>query len=157
MPTVNPIPDGYHSITPYLVVNGAERAIEFYKNVFGAKELMRMPTPDGRIAHAEIRIGDSVVMLGDETPQSGAKSPKSIGGTTVGVMLYLENVDAVYDRAVAAGATATMKPQDMFWGDRYGKLVDPFGHEWSLATHKEDVAPDEMARRASAAMAGSPS
>lgn len=153
MANVKPIPDGYRSVTPYLVVNGAERAIEFYKRAFGAQEIMRMPAPDGRIGHAEIRIGDSVVMLSDETPQSAAKAPTSVGATTCGVFLYVEDVDATYDRAIGAGAKATARPQDMFWGDRYGKLADPFGHEWALATHKEDLSPEEMMKRAAGAMA----
>jgi PhnB protein len=155
MPNVKPIPDGYHSVTPYLVINGAERALDFYKAAFNAREIMRMPTPEGKIGHAEIRIGDSVVMVADETPRSGLKSPQSLGGTTVGVFLYVEDVDAIYDRAVAAGARATSRPQDMFWGDRYGKLTDPFGHEWSIATHKEDLSEEEMTKRAAGAMAGS--
>jgi PhnB protein len=147
MPQVKPIPDGYHSVQPYLIVKGASQALDFYKKAFGAEELVRMPGPDGSIMHAEIRIGDSVVMLSDEMPQAQGKSPKTLGGTTSGIMLYVENVDQVYKQAVAAGATATAQPTDMFWGDRFGKLVDPFGHDWALATHVEDVAPEEMERR----------
>jgi PhnB protein len=144
---VRPIPEGYHSVTPYLTVNDAARAIDFYKRAFGAQEILRMDAPGGKIAHAEIRIGDSVIMLGDESPQSAARSPQSLGGTTGGLMLYVQNVDAVYNQAVAAGAQAEAPPTDMFWGDRYGRLKDPFGHSWSVATHTEDVAPAEMQKR----------
>jgi PhnB protein len=150
---VRPIPEGYHTVTPYLTVNDGVKAIEFYKNAFGAKEIMRMPGPPGKIGHAELRIGDSVIMLADELPQMGSRSPQSLGGTTVGVFLYVPNVDAAFEQAVSAGATAQMQPTDMFWGDRYGKLVDPFGHTWSMATHKEDVAPAEMEKRSKEAMA----
>ena len=149
---VKPVPEGYRTITPYLVVRGADKAIEFYKKAFGAQEMFRMPTPDGKIAHAEVRIGDSMLMLGDENPAQGATAPQTIGGTAVHIFLYLEDVDKAFRQAVVAGATAVMPPTDMFWGDRYGKLVDPFGHGWGLATHKEDVAPEEMAQRAAKAM-----
>jgi PhnB protein len=125
----------------------------FYKSAFGAQETMRMPTPDGNIAHAEIRIGNSLVMVADENPQSAMKSPQSLGGTTAGLFIYVEDVDRLYDRAVAAGAKATQRPTDMFWGDRYGKLTDPFGHEWSVATHIEDLTEEEMMKRAAGAMA----
>ncbi len=152
MSKVKPVPEGYRTITPYLVVRGADKAIEFYKKAFGAQEMFRMPTPDGKIAHAEIKIGDSMLMLGDENPQQGATAPQTIGGTAVHIFLYLEDVDKVFRQAVNAGATAVMPPTDMFWGDRYGKLVDPFGHGWGLATHKEDVAPEEMNKRAAKAM-----
>jgi len=144
---VKPIPEGFHSVTPYLTCNDAAKAIEFYKRAFDAKELVRMPMPNGKIGHAEIRIGDSVVMLADEMPGGEARSPQSLGGTTAGIMLYVKDVDASYQKAVTAGAKATMPPQDQFWGDRYGKLTDPYGHTWALATHKEDVAPEEMKRR----------
>ena len=142
---VKPIPDGYHTATPYLVVNGAARAIEFYKNAFGAQELMRMGGPDGKINHAEIKIGDSPIMLSDEV--MGNKSPQTLGGSPVAIFLYVDDVDRVFNQAIAAGAKEEMKPADMFWGDRYGKLTDPFGHSWSLATHVEDVAPQEMEKR----------
>lgn len=144
---VNPIPKGYHSVTPYLTVNDAARALEFYKRAFGAQEVVRMDGPDGKIGHSEIKIGDSIVMLGDEMPGMGNRSPQSLGGTTAGVMLYVENVDTVFNQAVSAGAQVEAPVADMFWGDRYGKLKDPFGHSWSVATHMEDVAPAEMAKR----------
>jgi PhnB protein len=148
-----PIPDGYHSVTPYLVVEDAARAIEYYKQAFGANERMRMETPDGKIGHAELEIGGSVVMLADPSPQSALKPPNELGGTCAGIFLYVEDVDAVARRAVEAGATITMEVADQFWGDRFGSVKDPFGHEWSLATHIEDVLPEEMAERAKAAMA----
>ncbi len=147
---VNAIPTGYHSVTPYLVVNDANRAIEFYKQAFGATETVRMGGPGGKIGHAEIKIGDSMLMLADE--MQGNRSPQSIGGSPVSIFLYVDNVDSVFDQAVKAGAKADMPPQDMFWGDRFGKLKDPFGHEWAIATHIEDVAPEEMKKRAQAAM-----
>ncbi|HKP17287.1 MAG TPA: VOC family protein [Gaiellaceae bacterium] len=150
---VKPIPEGYNTVTPYLSLDDAAAAIDFYKKAFGAKERMRMPTPDGRIGHAELEIGDSLVMLADTFPQSQTKSPKELGGTTGGVFLYVEDIDAWYKQAVDAGATATMEPQDMFWGDRFGSLVDPFGHHWSLATHTEDLTEEEIAERSKAAMA----
>jgi PhnB protein len=142
------IPEGYHSVTPYLVIKGAADAIEFYKRAFGATELMRMPSPDGKIGHAEIIIGDSHIMLADEYPEMGHRSPQSIGGTGVSLMVYLENVDEVFKRAVAAGARQLQPVKDQFYGDRSGTLRDPFGHEWTLSTHVEDVSPDEMRRRA---------
>jgi PhnB protein len=144
---VQPIPKGYHSVTPYLVVNDAARAIDFYRRAFGAKEIVRMDGPPGKIMHAELKIGDSMIMLADEMPGAGCRSPKSLGGSTVGIFLYVENVDNVFNQAVAVGAKTEMPLNDMFWGDRYGKLTDPFGHSWSLATHKEDVAPEEMKKR----------
>ena len=154
MPTqVKPIPQGRHTVTPYLTVQNAARAIEFYKRALGAQEIHRMEGPDGKIGHAELKIGDSIIMLGDENPQSGAKSPQTLGGTTGGIFLYVDNVDTAYDKAVAAGAKADARPADMFWGDRYGKFTDPFGHSWSVATHKEDVAPDEMRKRMQKEMA----
>ena len=150
---VRAVPEGYHSVTPYLVLRQASDAIEFYKKAFDAAEVFRMPGPDGAIAHAEIRIGDSQIMMCEENPQMGAQSPQALGGSPANLFLYVEDVDAAYKKAVDAGATATMPPQDMFWGDRYGKLVDPYGHEWSIATHIEDVTPEQMAERAQAAFA----
>jgi PhnB protein len=150
---VKPIPDGYHTATPYLVVDNAVAAIDFYKKAFGAKEVMRMDAPGGKVGHAEIKIGDSLIMLADEMPGSGNRSPKSLGGSAVGIMLYVQDVDTVFKQATAAGAKAEMPVADQFWGDRYGKLRDPFGHSWSIATHKEDVAPEEMGKRAKEAMA----
>ena len=148
-----PIPEGYRSVTPTLAVDGAAEAIELYKRAFGAKERMRMPGPDGKIAHAELEIGDSVVMLSDPFPQSTVKPPTELGGTSMGVFLYVDDVDAVVQRALDLGATVTMPVADMFWGDRFGSISDPFGHSWSIATHKEDVPPEEMAERAKEAMA----
>ncbi len=148
-----PIPDGYHSVTPYLSLDDAARAIEWYQQAFGAKERARMNGPDGKIGHAEIEIGDSVVMLADTFPEAETKPPKELGGTTSSVFLYVDDVDAVVQRAVAAGATVTMEVADQFWGDRFGALRDPFGHSWSIATHVEDVAPEEMAKRAEEWMA----
>src|SRR6185503_1503468 len=150
---VSPIPKGYHTVTPYLVLKNTGNAIEFYKKAFGAKEIMRMPGPDGRIAHAEMQIGDSRVMLGDEMPEMGAQSAESVGGTPVHIFLYLKDVDATFAQATAAGAKVEMPPMDMFWGDRYAKLADPFGHKWNMATHKEDLTPKEMARRGADASA----
>ncbi|HSD19408.1 MAG TPA: VOC family protein [Anaeromyxobacter sp.] len=150
MPPVKPIPDGYHSVTPYLIVKDAPRALEFYKAAFGATELMRMTQPDGRVGHAEVRIGDSPVMLADEFPEIGAKSPQTIGGTAVSLMIYVPDVDAVVGQAVAAGAKLTRPVADQFYGDRIGGVTDPFGHAWFIATHKEDVPPEELARRAAA-------
>jgi PhnB protein len=144
---VNAIPTGFHTVTPYLTLNDCARAIDFYKKAFNAQEIMRMEGPPGKIAHAEIKIGDSFIMLGDEMPGMGNRAPASIGGTTTGILLYVNDVDSSYQQAVNAGAKAEMPPQDMFWGDRYGRLADPFGHSWAIATHKEDVAPDEMKRR----------
>jgi PhnB protein len=148
-----PIPEGYHTATPYLAVDDAAEAIEYYKNAFGAKERSRMEAPDGSIGHAELEIGDSLVMLSDPFPQATTRTPKELGGTTATVFLYVEDVDAVVKRAVDAGATVTMEVADQFWGDRFGAITDPFGHSWSIATHVEDVPPDEMARRAEEAMA----
>ena len=150
---IKPIPPGFRSVTPYLTVNDAARALDFYKRAFGAQETMRMDGPDGKIGHAEIKIGDSMIMLSDEMPGSVCRSPQSLGGTTAGVFLYVENVDAVFNQAVSAGAQVQTPLADMFWGDRYGRLKDPFGHSWSIATHKEDVAPAEMAKRAKEAAA----
>jgi PhnB protein len=147
---VKPIPDGYHSVTPYLIVNGGAAAIEFYKKAFGAKEQFRMPGPDGKIGHAEIRIGDSMVMLADESQEVGAKAPKSVGGTPVSIVLYVEDVDRVFAQAVAAGAKVERPLADQFYGDRTGGVLDPFGHRWHIATHKEDVSEEEMKRRMAA-------
>ena len=144
---VSPIPRGFRTVTPHLVVRGAAQAIDFYKKAFGAKELLRMPMPDGSVAHAEIQIGDSRLMLADESPQMGASAPQTVGGTCVHIFLYLKDVDKAFAQATAAGATTEMPPTDMFWGDRYCKLLDPFGHKWNMATHKEDLTPKEMARR----------
>jgi len=154
MADVKPIPDGYPQVTPYLCVDGAAAAIEFYSMVFGAKERMRMPAPDGRIGHAELQFGDSVVMLSDEYPEMGVKGPKSLGGTPVTLSVYVEDVDAVFGQAVQAGASALRQPENQFYGDRSGQFEDPFGHRWNVATHVEDVSPDEMARRAAEAMGG---
>jgi PhnB protein len=150
---VKPIPEGYHSITPYLAVDGAADAIEYYKKAFGAKERVRMDAPGGKIGHAELEIGDALVMLSDPFPQATTRSPKELGGTSAGVFMYVEDVDAVVKQAVDAGATVTMEVADQFWGDRFGSVQDPFGHLWSIATHVEDVPPEEMAERAEAAMA----
>ena len=151
---VKPVPEGYHSVTPYLLVKGAAAAIDFYKKALGAKEVFRMPMPDGRIGHAEITIGDSHIMLADEPndpihQQTGQKAPKSLGGTTVGIMLYVEDVDATAKQAVAAGAKEVRPVIDQFYGDRSGTFLDPFGHIWTIGTHKEDVSSAEMERRMS--------
>jgi PhnB protein len=151
---VSYVPEGYRTVTPYLVIKGAAEAIEWYKKAFGAEEIARMPMPDGRLMHAEIKIGDSFVMMSDEFPEfGGGKSPKSLGGCTTSLHLYFPDCDAAFTRAVDAGATGKMPPMDMFWGDRFGKLTDPFGHEWSVATHIEDVAPAEMEKRMRTEMA----
>ncbi len=148
---VKPIPEGYHTATPYLIIKDAARAIEFYKKAFGATELMRMAQPDGRIGHAEIRIGDSPIMLADEFPEMGHRSPQSLGGSPVSILLYVEDVDALFNQAVSAGAKVQKPVQDQFYGDRIGGVTDPFGHVWYIATHKEDVSPEEMRKRAAAA------
>ena len=147
---VKPIPDGYHAVTPYLIVNAAAAAIAFYKQVFAATERFRMNGPDGKVGHAELQIGDSVIMLADEAPQIGARSPQSLGGTPVSLLLYVEDVDAVASQLVAAGAKTLRPVQDQFYGDRSGNFEDPFGHKWTIATHTEDVPPEEMQRRAEA-------
>jgi uncharacterized glyoxalase superfamily protein PhnB len=153
MPQAKPIPDGYHTLTPHLVVNDAPKAIDFYKKAFGAEEITRMTGPDGKsVMHAELKIGDSRFMLAGEFPQMGCLSPQSLKGTPVTIHLYVTDVDAAFKRATTAGATPTMPVADMFWGDRYGKLTDPFGHHWSVATHKEDVSPAECAKRGAEAM-----
>lgn len=140
-----PIPEGYHAVTPTLTVRGAANAIEFYKKAFGAQETMRFPSPDGKtIMHAEIKIGDSRVMLNDEHPQMGCLSPQSTGGASSGIFLYVENADDVFNKAVSAGAKSQMPMMDAFWGDRFGSIIDPFGHVWSIATHKKDMTPDEL-------------
>src|SRR5215471_1567558 len=151
--SAKPIPDGYRTVTPYLTVDDAAAAIEFYQRAFGAQEVMRMEGMPGKIAHAEIKIGDSMVMLSDEMPGSGTRSPQSAGCTTASIFLYVEDVDALFQQAESAGATVEMPPTNMFWGNRFGKVSDPFGHLWSMATHVEDIAPEEMGRRAQEAMA----
>lgn len=147
---VKAIPEGYHSVTPYLIVDGAAAAIEFYKKVFGATELMRMPAPGGRIGHAEITIGDSHVMLADENPEINARSPKSVGGTPLSLLVYVENTDKTVERALAAGAKLDRPVEDKFYGDRMGTIQDPFGHQWHVGTHIEDVTPEEMKKRMAA-------
>ncbi len=149
---VKPIPEGYHTITPSLTVRDCARALEFYKEALGAEERMRAPGPDGSVWHAEIQIGDSVVMLNDEYPEQGARGPQSLGGSPVGMWVYVEDIDAAFEKAVEAGAEVTMPPADMFWGDRMGSVVDPFGHKWTFASHVEDVSPEEMEKRQKAAM-----
>ena len=154
--SVKPIPDGYHTLTPYLTVRDAMRAIEFYKQAFGAKERGVMKGPDGKVMHAELMIGDSIIMLGDEMPEYGALSPQSSGGAGMGLHIYVDGVDAAFDRAVKAGARIDMPVSDQFWGDRYGKLTDPFGHKWSIATHTKDLSVDEMKKGMDEAMAKMP-
>jgi PhnB protein len=151
--SVNPIPEGYHSVTPYLAVDDAAKAIDFYKQAFGAEERFRMPAGEDKIGHAELQIGDSKVMLSDPFPQSTVRPPKELGGTTASVFLYVKDADAVVEQATAAGATVTTPLEDMFWGDRFGTVTDPFGHLWSIATHKEDLSEEEIAERSKAAMA----
>jgi PhnB protein len=150
--SVKPIPEGYHSVTPYLIVSDGAGAIEFYKKAFGASELMRMPAPGGRVGHAELKIGDSRIMLADEFPDMGARSPKAFGGSPVSLHLYVADVDAVAKRALAAGATELRPVKDQFYGDRLGSVTDPFGHVWHISTHKEDLSPEELKRRAAKAM-----
>jgi PhnB protein len=150
---VEPIPEGYHTVTPYLTVDDAASAIEYYKKAFGATERLRMDTPDGKVGHAELEIGDSLVMLSDPTPEATTRPPSELGGTSAGIFMYVNDVDAVVKKALRAGATVTMEVADQFWGDRFGSIRDPFGHEWSIATHIEDVPAEEMAERAKAAMA----
>jgi PhnB protein len=147
---VKATPKGYHSVTPYLIVDGAGRALDFYKRVFGATEHMRMPGPDGKVGHAEITIGDSMIMLADEHPDVGARGPRAFGGAAVGIMLYVDDVDATVKSAVAEGAKILQPVEDKFYGDRMGSIEDPFGHKWHVGTHKEDVPPDELKRRAAA-------
>jgi PhnB protein len=150
---VKPIPEGYHTLTAYLAVDNASEAIDFYKRAFGAKERMRMDAPGGAIGHAELEIGDSLIMLSDPFPQSQAKPPKELGATTGSIFMYVEDVDAVVKKATDEGATIAAEVADQFWGDRFGTVTDPFGHMWSIATHVEDVPPEEMADRAKEAMA----
>ena len=149
MPTkVKPIPEGYHTLTPMLTVQNADAAIDFYKKAFAAEERFRMPTPDGKgVAHAELKIGDSVFMLGDEMPEQGCRSPVSVGGTPVSFYVYVEDVDAAFKTAVDAGAKVKMPVEDMFWGDRIGEVIDPSGHVWTLATHVEDLSEEEIRKR----------
>ncbi|MGH9931148.1 MAG: VOC family protein [Pyrinomonadaceae bacterium] len=150
---VKPVPEGYHTATPYLIIEGAASAIEFYKKAFDATELFRFPAPEGKIGHAEIKIGDSPIMLADAYPDMGYNGPKSLGGSPVSLMIYVEDVDAVFNRAVGAGATVKEAVSDKFYGDRIGTLIDPFGHIWHVSTHKEDVSLEEMEKRAKAASA----
>ncbi len=152
--TVKPIPEGYHTATPYLIVKDAASAIEFYKKAFGATELMRMAGPSGKVMHAEIKIGNSPIMLADEVPEMGFRSPQALGGSPVSILLYVEDVDAVFSQAVAAGAKVERPVKDQFYGDRSGGVTDPFGHVWHIATHIEDVAPEELRERAAAAGRG---
>jgi PhnB protein len=147
------VPEGFHTVTPYLVVRDAARAIDFYKRAFGAEELFRLEGPPGKIGHAEIKIGDSIIMLSDEMESGNCRSPQSLGGTPVNILLYVKDVDRIFNQAVSAGAEVAMPLADMFWGDRYGQVTDPFGHSWALATHKEDIPPEELQKRAQAAMA----
>ncbi len=144
---VKAIPDGYYSLTPYLIIKGAAAALEYYKQAFGAVEIVRMPGPGGKVMHAEVKIGNSILMLSDENPERGHLSPSTRGGNSASIMLYTDDGDKVFKQAVAAGARADMPPADMFWGDRMGNLTDPFGHSWAIATHKEDVSPEEMEKR----------
>ena len=147
---VQAIPTGYAGVTPYLIIREAARALEFYKKAFGATELMRFPAPGGKIGHAEIKIGDGVVMLADESPEMGHKSPQTLGGSAITLMFYVPDVDAQFAKAVAAGGTVKQALRDQFYGDRSGTITDPFGHIWTIATHKEDVSPEEMQRRMAA-------
>lgn len=149
---VRAVPEGHHTLTPHLITRNAANAIDFYKRAFGAEEINRHAGPGGKIMHAELRIGDSPLMLCDEFPEMGAKSPQALGGSPVVLCVYVENADKVFQQALSAGATETMPLRDQFWGDRYGKLRDPYGHEWSIATHIEDVSPEEMQKRAAKAM-----
>jgi len=155
MAQVKPIPDGYHNMTPYLIVDGAAKAIDFYKKVFGATEKMRMPSPGGKVGHAELTLGDSMIMLADEHPEMGARAPHAYGGSAVSLMLYVPDVDATVATAIAGGAKIVRKVENQFYGDRMGTIEDPFGHRWYVATHVEDVPPEEMAKRAADAMSKS--
>ena len=148
------IPDGFHTLTPHLIIKDAAKAIDFYKAAFGAEELARMPMPDGRLMHASLKIGDSMLMLCDEFPEHGCGlSPQSLESAHATIHIYVEDADKAFKKAIEAGATEKMAPQDMFWGDRYGVLVDPFGQPWSIATHKEDLTPEEMQKRMEAGCA----
>ncbi len=149
---VKPVPEGYHTATPYLIIKGAAKAIEFYKKAFGATELFRLAAPEGKIGHAEIKIGDSPIMMADEDPEIMALSPESLGGSPISMLLYVEDVDAMFKQAIAAGATEVRPVADQFYGDRSGIVKDPFGHKWSIATHVEDVPPEEMDKRLSEMM-----
>jgi PhnB protein len=150
---VKPIPDGYHTVTPFLIVRDAAHAIEFYEKAFGAKSRGVMKSPDGKVMHAELQIGDSIIMLSDEFPDFGALSPDSLKGSPAGLHIYVEDVDAAFDRAVKAGAKVDTPLMDQFWGDRYGRLTDPYGHKWSMATHVKDLSMDEMKHAMDEAMA----
>ena len=150
---VNPIPEGYHSLQIYLAVEDASKAIDFYKEAFGAEETIRMPGPDGKVAHAELQIGDSKLMLSDPFPQSNVRPPSERGGPTASIFMYVDDVDATFEQAQRAGATVVSELEDMFWGDRFGTVADPFGHVWAMATHKEDLSEEEIAERSKAAMA----
>ena len=152
MAKVKPIPDGYHNVTPYLIVDGAAKAIEFYKQVFGAAEKMRMPSPGGKVGHAELSLGDSMIMLADEHPEMDHRGPHAFKGVAVSLMVYVPDVDATVKTAIASGAKVIRAVENQFYGDRMGTIEDPFGHRWYVATHVEDVPPDEMAKRAAAAM-----
>ena len=150
MAKVKPIPDGYHSMTPYLIVDGAAKAIDFYTKIFGATEKMRMPGPGGKVGHAELNLGDTMIMLADEHPEMDARGPRAFGGSAVSLMVYVPDVDATVEKATAAGAKVVRKVENQFYGDRMGTIDDPFGHRWHVATHVEDVSPEEMAKRAAA-------
>jgi len=150
---VNPIPEGYHSLQIYLAVEDASKAIDFYREAFGAEETIRMPGPDGKVAHAELQIGDSKLMLSDPFPHSDVRPPAERGGPTASIFMYVDDVDATFDQAQRAGATVVSELEDMFWGDRFGTVADPFGHVWAMATHKEDLSEEEIAERSKAAMA----
>jgi PhnB protein len=145
-----PVPPGYHHVTPYLIIKGAAAAIDFYKDVFGATEIMRMPQPDGRIGHAEMKMGDSVIMLADEHPEMDIVGPATLGNSTVGILLYVDDADTTFNKAVSRGAKVNKAMADQFYGDRSGTVIDPFGHKWTIATHVEDVSPEEMERRMAA-------
>ncbi|MDP8959227.1 MAG: VOC family protein [Actinomycetota bacterium] len=155
MAKVKPIPEDYPRVIPYLIIDGASAAMDFYAKVLGATERMRMPAPEGKIGHAELQIGDSVIMLADPVPQLDVRDPKALGGSPVTLSVYVEDVDACFDRAVKEGAQALRPVEDQFYGDRSGQFEDPFGHRWNISTHIEDVPPDEMARRASELAGGS--
>ena len=150
---VNPIPEGYHSLQIYLAVEDASKAIDFYRKAFGAEETIRMPGPDGKVAHAELQIGDSKLMLSDPFPHSDVRPPAERGGPTASIFMYVDDVDATFEQAQRAGATVVSELEDMFWGDRFGTVADPFGHVWAMATHKEDLSEEEIAERSKAAMA----
>ena len=150
---VQPVPEGYHTLTAYLAVDDAAAAIDFYGRAFGAKERVRMAGPGDSVMHAELEIGDSLLMLSDPFPQASTKPPKELGGTSASIFMYVEDIDSMYKQAIDAGATSLMEPDDMFWGDRFGSVQDPFGHSWTIATHIEDVSPEEMEKRSEAFMA----